>query len=94
MKDKITVKGEGFLLDDLISIARKNIGIKISSKSEPKIIQSRNLVDKWVKEGKRIYGVTTGFGALSTVTISGSDTKKLQKKILLSHAAGMRVENK
>ncbi len=89
MKDKIIVNGEDFLLDDLISIARKNTGIKISSESEPKIIKSRNLVDKWVKEGKRIYGVTTGFGALSNVTISGSDTKKLQKKILFSHAAGM-----
>jgi len=89
MKDKIIVNGQDLLLDDLISIARKNVGIKISSESEPKIIKSRNLVDKWVKDGERIYGVTTGFGALSNVTISGSDTKKLQKKILFSHAAGM-----
>lgn len=89
MKDEIIVNGEDLLLDDLICIARKNVNIRISSESEPKIIKSRNLVDKWVKDGERIYGVTTGFGALSNVTISGSDTKKLQKKILFSHAAGM-----
>ena len=47
------------------------------------------MVDRWVKEGVRIYGVTTGFGALSDVTISLEDTKKLQRKILLSHSAGM-----
>ena len=89
MKSQILVNGHDFLLEDLICIARKNIGIQISGESESKINKSRELVDKWVKDKERIYGVTTGFGALSNVSISGSDTKKLQKKILLSHAAGM-----
>ncbi len=89
MKDEITVNGHNFLLKDLIAIARNNSRVKIAKESEPAIIKSRNLVDQWVKKNRRIYGVTTGFGALSNVAISGSDTKKLQKKILLSHAAGM-----
>lgn len=80
MKDAVVVNGNGFLLEDLISIARENTGIRISSDSNPAIIKSRNLVDKWVKDNNRIYGVTTGFGALSNVAIAGSDTKKLQKK--------------
>ena len=89
MKDSIPVNGHDFLLKDLIDIARKNVKIRISKESESRIKKSRLLVDKWVKDKQRIYGVTTGFGALSNVNISGDDTKKLQKKILLSHAAGM-----
>ncbi|MCP4669848.1 MAG: aromatic amino acid lyase, partial [Desulfobacula sp.] len=89
MKNQILVNGHDFLLEDLICIARQNTGIQISSESESRINKSRELIDKWVKNKERIYGVTTGFGALSNVNISGSDTKKLQKKILLSHAAGM-----
>ncbi len=87
--NSISVNGHDFLLKDLIDIARKNVKIKISKESESRIKKSRLLVDKWVEDKQRIYGVTTGFGALSNVNISGDDTKKLQKKILLSHAAGM-----
>jgi hypothetical protein len=36
-----------------------------------------------------IYGVTTGFGALSDVVISKEDTRQLQENVLLSHAAGI-----
>ncbi len=89
MKDFIVLNGSDFLLEDLVDIARNNVGIKISVKSESRINKARELIDKWVKGGERIYGVTTGFGALSEVTISLQDTKKLQKKILFSHSAGI-----
>lgn len=41
-----------------------------------------------MKEEKSIYGVTTGFGALSDVAISKKDTRQLQQNILMSHSAG------
>jgi histidine ammonia-lyase len=46
------------------------------------------LIEQWVKEEKSIYGVTTGFGALSDVAISKKDTRQLQQNILMSHSAG------
>lgn len=89
MKEQIVLNGNDFLLEDLVRVARHNVDIRISAGSESRINKARELVEKWVKQGKRIYGVTTGFGALSDVTISYEDTKKLQKKILLSHSAGI-----
>ena len=89
MENTIKLNGENFQLEELVAIARNGVNAAISVESVDRINKARNLVDKWVKEGVRIYGVTTGFGALSDVTISYEDTKKLQKKILLSHAAGM-----
>ncbi|MCG8618082.1 MAG: histidine ammonia-lyase [Desulfobacterales bacterium] len=89
MENTIILNGENLQLDELVAIARNGADAAISVESESRINKARTLVDKWVKEGERIYGVTTGFGALSDVTISFEDTKKLQKKILLSHAAGM-----
>jgi histidine ammonia-lyase len=38
---------------------------------------------------KELYGVTTGFGALSDVTISKEETRRLQENVLMSHAAGV-----
>ena len=89
MTEPIVLNGKDFFLEDLVKIARHNTNIKISAGSESRINKARELVDKWVKNGERIYGVTTGFGALSEVKISYEDTKKLQKNILFSHAAGI-----
>ncbi|MDX2439974.1 MAG: histidine ammonia-lyase, partial [Desulfobacterales bacterium] len=51
--------------------------------------KTRKLIEKLVKEEKAIYGVTTGFGALSDVTIPKKDSGQLQTNILMSHAAGV-----
>jgi histidine ammonia-lyase len=88
-KQTIILDGEHFQLEELVDIARNGKDIAISASSESRIKKARILVDRWVNNGERIYGVTTGFGALSDVTISLADTKRLQKKILFSHAAGM-----
>ncbi|MCF8114290.1 MAG: aromatic amino acid lyase, partial [Desulfotignum sp.] len=92
MNKTIVVNGNGFQLEDLVDIARNGKDIAIAESSKDRINKARTLVDRWVNNGERIYGVTTGFGALSDVTISLADTKRLQKKILFSHAAGMGRE--
>ena len=80
---------DGMTLEDLISITREGANVELTKKSAKRIIDTRKLVEKWVQEERIIYGITTGFGALSDVTISNKDTRQLQKNILMSHAAGV-----
>jgi histidine ammonia-lyase len=77
------------ILEDLVTIARKDTRVRLAKESEKRIVKSRFLIEKWVREEKIIYGVTTGFGALSDVTISKKDTRQLQQNILMSHATGI-----
>jgi histidine ammonia-lyase len=49
---------------------------------------SREVVRRIVEEGRVVYGVTTGFGDLSTRFISPEDTRKLQRNLVRSHAVG------
>ncbi|HUT71914.1 MAG TPA: histidine ammonia-lyase [Desulfatiglandales bacterium] len=80
---------DGMTLDDLVAIAREGARVRLAKDSEERIVRARRLIEKWVQEGKTIYGVTTGFGALSDVAISREDTRQLQENILMSHAAGV-----
>lgn len=80
---------EGMTLEDVIAIARGKAPVAITPAAVQRINQTRNLIDRWVNAEKRIYGVTTGFGALSDVAISAADTRQLQENILKSHAAGV-----
>ncbi len=89
MNDPVLLNGQNFTLGQLVDIARDGRAAAVSRNSESRIKKARTLVEQWVKAGKRIYGVTTGFGALSNVGISFEDAKTLQRNILLSHAAGV-----
>ena len=80
---------EGMTLENLIAIARKGTQVQLTADAEKQIQKSRHLIEQWVQDEKRIYGITTGFGALSDVAISKGDTRQLQKNILMSHAAGV-----
>jgi len=80
---------EGMTIEALVAVARQGAEARLSAAAEARIAAGRALVDRWVREERRIYGVTTGFGALSDVAISGKDTRRLQENILMSHAAGV-----
>lgn len=86
---KIVLSAEGMRLEDLVAVARKGAGVALSQESKQAITKSRWLVEQWVREGKIVYGMTTGFGALSDVVISREDTQRLQQNVLMSHAAGV-----
>ncbi len=85
----ITLGIDSVTINDLVKIARGHARVRLSEQSVKVMRKSRKLVEKWVDNEERIYGITTGFGALSDVAISGPDTVKLQKNILMSHSSGV-----
>jgi histidine ammonia-lyase len=87
--EEITLDVQGMTLEKLVAIARQGARVRLSREARRRIAAARDLVDRWVAEEQTIYGVTTGFGALSDQTISASDTRKLQENILKSHSAGV-----
>ena len=80
---------DGMTIEDLAAAAREGALLRLDPAAERRIADGRALVEQWVAEERRIYGVTTGFGALSDVAISKKDTRRLQENILMSHAAGV-----
>jgi len=86
---QVTLGIDGLTLEQLVAIARNGANVQLAVAAAKRISAARNLIDGWIRQGKTIYGVTTGFGALSDVAISGKDTSLLQKNILRSHAAGV-----
>ncbi len=80
---------DNMTIEDLVDIARNGAGVQLTKASEERIVKTRKLIEKLLQEEKAIYGVTTGFGALSDVTIPKKDSTQLQTNILMSHAAGV-----
>ncbi len=87
--DTVLLGNDGMTFEDLVAIARGGARVGITRESEKQIEKASALIKKWVQNEEKIYGVTTGFGDLASVTISAGDTRQLQKNLLMSHAAGV-----
>ena len=53
------------------------------------IDRSARAVSTILARGEPVYGINTGFGKLASVRIEAADLEKLQRNIVLSHAAGV-----
>lgn len=51
--------------------------------------ESRGWVEALVERGAPVYGINTGFGIFADRQISTEDTARLQRNLILSHAAGV-----
>lgn len=87
-RKKLLIDGTSLTLEKVEFFLKENPVVYLSSEAKKKINRSRKLVDEWVKNGEIIYGVTTGFGEFSNVTISSDKIEQLQENLILSHAAG------
>src|SRR3990167_392926 len=54
----------------------------------PPIHAAQQVVEEVIRSDKIVYGINTGFGALANTRIDKADLERLQRSIVLSHAAG------
>lgn len=85
----IVLNGENLSLTQFIQGVRGGYRVMLSEEAEVRVTKARETVQRALNSKRVIYGLTTGFGALSDVVISKEQTKQLQKNILMSHAAGV-----
>ena len=86
---KLVLDGESLTLESLATVLDPATQIRVASACRKNVQKSREVIDKAVRDKKQVYGITTGFGALSDVVISREKGRQLQKNILMSHAAGV-----
>jgi len=86
---EVHVDGETLTIGDVVKVARENVKVVIPEYVKKRVRRSREVLEKLVKENQVIYGVNTGFGALSNITISPQEIKQLQCNLIRSHSSGV-----
>lgn len=87
--NKVIIDGNSLTIEDFVNVVRRGYIVEMSEEAVKKVEKSRSMVDKYVDEGKVVYGITTGFGKFSDVMISKSETKELQRNLIISHSCGV-----
>ncbi len=85
---KILLNGHSLSLEDVYKVARRGYGVSLDPGAVALVQRGAEKVASWVREEKSIYGITTGFGDLSSVVIPKDQSRQLQTNLLLSHACG------
>ncbi|MEA1882759.1 MAG: histidine ammonia-lyase [Candidatus Marinimicrobia bacterium] len=63
--------------------------VSLDPKAKKTIRDSHKILKQILHSGQQIYGVNTGFGQLSNVSISPDNLKQLQLNLIRSHACGV-----
>ncbi|MGH7501417.1 MAG: histidine ammonia-lyase [Longimicrobiales bacterium] len=99
MTDRLEIDGRSLTLEDVERVAAANATdsragaplthVAISRDAKQRMAASRRVVDDAIAQGRVVYGITTGFGALADVVIPPDRVRELQINLLRSHAAGV-----
>lgn len=85
----IQINGNNLTLDQFIKVVNHFEKVSIEQESIDRVHKACNYVKQVVESGKPTYGINTGFGQLSTVSINKEDTSHLQENLIKSHACGV-----
>lgn len=85
----LTIDGQALNFADVLAVARHYEPVVLGNEALQRIQAARAVIDKIAAEGQKVYGVTTGFGHLSSIRIPQQQLIDLQHNLLRSHAAGV-----
>ena len=63
--------------------------VVLAPEARERVQRARTLVERMVAQGVPVYGVTTGFGHLASVSVGADDAAALQTNLVRTHAAGV-----
>lgn len=86
--EKVIITGNTLTLEEIAEVCRNYCKVELSQSAVDRILASRKIVDDFVENGDVVYGITTGFGKFSDVSISKDESRLLQKNLIITHAVG------
>ena len=85
---RVVLTGGPLRVDEVVAVARGRVPVELAEEGRKRMAGARQVVERAVAEGRRVYGVSTGFGLLANTAVDPRDLEELQRRIVLSHATG------
>ena len=85
----VVLGGNPLSIDDVVVVAREGAAVEVGEEARRRMAPSRAVVVALDSTDSVAYGVTTGFGALADRVVPPDDRAALQRRVVISHAAGM-----
>lgn len=85
----VLIDGNSLDLEKIEDALESGAELRLTTAAAETIRNSRAVIEHIVRSGNVVYGVNTGFGKFSDVTISDDHIDRLQENLVVSHATGV-----
>lgn len=85
----LEISGHGLTLETFARAAEGQERVALAGAARDRVVAGRRAIERILESGEAVYGVNTGFGLLSDRRVDDDHLSDLQKRLLLSHAAGV-----
>jgi len=75
--------------EELVTFVKSGYEICLRFFDEMRVMEARSFFEEKIREGKKMYGVNTGIGALLDKKIDIQKMEEYQNNLVMSHAAGV-----
>ena len=89
MPTPVLIDGTSLGLEEFDAVVRGGASCALSAPARAAVEAGHAAVRRALDTGDAVYGVNTGFGDLAGVRIAGERITELQRRLILSHAAGL-----
>jgi len=89
MPRPVQLTGRTLTRREFEDVAFRGRRIALAPTARRAMAASRAVIERMIRDGEVVYGVTTGVGSLSTARIQPAEARRLQLNIVRSHACGV-----
>ena len=89
MTEEVLLTGDALRPEQVVAVAERRAEVRLGPGVAARMAPARAVVEQAVREGRVVYGITTGFGALANTRIDPALADEAQVALLRSHAAGV-----
>ena len=75
-------------IDDVVAVAHDHRPVRLAAPAAGRIRRGREVTESLLQRGERVYGLTTGVGALKRVPVGESEQEEFNRLLVLSHRTG------
>ncbi len=86
--DAVVVGARPLEIAEVVAVARHGAPVQVAAEALERMAHTRAVIERLGESALPHYGVSTGFGALATLSIPPEDRRRLQRSLVRSHAAG------
>ena len=85
----LQLSGQALTIQQIADVAAGREHVELAPEVRERVERARQVVERIIAEGRTVYGVNTGFGKLSDVSIDPSELRQLQLNLVRSHSCGL-----